>query len=491
MYLSVENDRFSLSENNQDEVEVFLFASRDKLGSCIGKQPRAKTYAIVGTDFEAPVFGVTLRNEDITTDSVEWYIDGEAQNCNDLTFTASDLAGKPVGVYRVSCRIEGHDENCFYGERSAEAVFIITAGVIENSVLTFSDVHEEFDKIGDAIGQIMKMNDGCIPSLIVCTGDWVNGSAASDEELENRYFQRMFAQLGGIDTVYVSGNHESAEASALLSISSGLGADESFEDGIGVIFDSRSDGVLKNGKSSLFNNGLIVYGLNYYALEEKDEENSVYTYVEACSQLENFFEGLVKDYNGELVIISSHTGLHVLGMQPESVRSDGSMLREWNGGNQYNLNASYEMAELINRYASEYNIDVMFLFGHDHSGGETEFILMPGMKLISTEDFEGKQTKEQRILFTYGHAGYISSSIGAAKEHYSLIRWDDNSITYELISIEDDSVNKTVIVRPQAENSQNPETGDEGILHILIMVSVTSVFLYMFIKRRTRRSGCI
>ena len=35
MYLSVENDRFSLSENNQDEVEVFLFASRDKLGSCI------------------------------------------------------------------------------------------------------------------------------------------------------------------------------------------------------------------------------------------------------------------------------------------------------------------------------------------------------------------------------------------------------------------------------------------------------------------------
>ena len=462
-FLTFTEEGFSVTDDEAAASEIVLFSKGDTLGKCIGTQPGPAHYETADSGFAAPGFSVTLLNDDIIPDSVEWYIDGEAQGADTLNFSAEALTGRPAGLYRVYCKVEGHDSRYYYYKETSDTVnFIIAKGVIPNSVLTFSDVHQEFENIGQAIEQIMEENGGCIPSLIVNTGDWVTDFAAPDDDFRNIWFGKMLAQQGGIDSVFVSGNHDSSPATAELTFAAGLGTGNDLDDGVGVIFDSRSEDKNRNAGSSRGAEGLIVYGLNYDGLEKQTADGKKYTYENAISQLEAFLSELAKGYNNELIIISSHSGLHTLGVQPESTDADGKLIAEWAGDNEYNLDMSYELAELLNKYATEYNMDIMFLFGHDHSKGEAEFIITPGGELTSTKSFTDKTYGTQKIAFTYAHAGYISSKIGSADRHYSFIRWDDENIYTELKWLEDSSARSETIPRLAEEQGSTPESGEDS-----------------------------
>ena len=91
-------------------------------------------------------------------------------------------------------------------------------------------MHQTFSNIGTAIEDIMADNEGHIPALIVCTGDWVNSvhymgdSEEYYEKTRDELIYRMALQTGGIDTVYVSGNHDNGRAAAEAAINAKLGA---------------------------------------------------------------------------------------------------------------------------------------------------------------------------------------------------------------------------------------------------------------------------
>ena len=73
-------------------------------------------------------------------------------------------------------------------------------------------------------------------------------------------------------------------------------------------------------------------------------------------------------------------------------------------------------------------MDILFLFGHDHSKEESEFFLSRGDMLISTVSYEERSTAGAPLSFLYGHSGYLSDMLGSADKHYSLITWDDSTI---------------------------------------------------------------
>ena len=181
-------EAFSSTNDKSKASPVNLYTSGEYLAECIGEQPYAETYVLTGSDYKAPVFTVGMKNEDIIPDNITWFIDDEEQSANGTVFTAEELKGRPSGTYNVYCIVEAHDKNkVHYRERSEGALFVVANGIIENSFLTFSDVHEEYSLISSAIADIMKKNDGCIPSLVLCSGDFVNGPQASYERLMYKY----------------------------------------------------------------------------------------------------------------------------------------------------------------------------------------------------------------------------------------------------------------------------------------------------------------
>ena len=437
-YLSFIDGVFSSTDSREKAAEITLYTSGEVLNRCFASQPQAVNYELVGSGYNAPVFSADLTDK-AEFDSVTWYVDGEVQPDENISFDAQSgktvfeaesLKGKEAGVYRVCCTAFGIDENNNYYRETSDVVnFVVCNGVEKNSFITFSDIHEEFEKTGEAIEEFMIDHNGKIPALVICTGDFNNGATASVERMEQEIIPAIRAQLGGLDAVFVSGNHEASEASVKENILSNLGATEDFDDGIGVIFDSASKAARTNGKNSRNTDGLVVYGLNFYGLEQTDsEENKSYTYEGAVEQLEGFLSERAKNYNGEPIVISSHTGLHVLGVQPESTNQNGENISEWGGSNQYNLTCSDKMVELLNKYADKYKMDIIFLFGHDHSRSEVEMTLKPGDKIISTVDSSEKTFTEQTLRFTYAHAGYLSGAIGSADYHYVSCEWNTNTI---------------------------------------------------------------
>jgi len=107
------------------------------------------------------------------------------------------------------------------------------------------------------------------------------------------------------------------------------------------------------------------------------------------------------------------------------------------GQAKYNIDDSAAMSDLLNRCATEYGLNIVFFFGHDHSRGETEFFLERGDELISTVSYAERSSDSFTLNFYYGHAGYLSNSIGASDRHYTLLTWDDQSIHRELLQVHD------------------------------------------------------
>ena len=91
-------------------------------------------------------------------------------------------------------------------------------------------------------------------------------------------------------------------------------------------------------------------------------------------------------------------------------------------------------------------MDIMYLFGHDHSRAETEFILSDGDSLVSTEKYRKMSYDTQELSFTYGHAGYLSTSIGSADAHFSFIYRDGDHYSYDIMDIDGNIVRRRDIM---------------------------------------------
>ena len=133
----------------------------------------------------------------------------------------------------------------------------------------------------------------------------------------------------------------------------------------------------------------------------------------------------------------------MLGTQPESVNLSGYTVGNWQGSNAYNIGNSYDITQLINSYAEKYGMNILFLFGHDHSQSEKEFILEKGDTIVCPTDSASKLKQELPLDFTYAHAGYLSTVIGIADAHFSFIRKSGDKLTYELLSANDPSFIKS------------------------------------------------
>lgn len=446
-YLTYSEDSdvpFGCTDNASDAAHINIYTSGDEVSRCIKTHPCAESFVIEGSGYEAPTFSFELMNSAMTADSINWFVDGEMAECTDATFTADQLMNLTSGVHRVTCTVTAHDnEFHYYREQSQEALFVITKGAVPDSFITFSDVHEQYDLIGKAIEEVLVRTGGYIPSLVVCTGDLVNGPTADTDTMLKRYLPRLKPYLGGLDTVFVAGNHDSADAIAKASAESDLGADDSFSDGCGVIFRGSSDEVSSNGKNSTTAKDIIVYGINYASLNTETDTGISQNYDSIKSRIEAFLTETAENYHGELIVFSAHAGLHVLGTQPESVNLSGYTVGNWQGSNAYNIGNSYDITQLINSYAEKYGMNILFLFGHDHSQSEKEFILEKGDTIVCPTDSASKLKQELPLDFTYAHAGYLSTVIGIADAHFSFIRKSGDKLTYELLSANDPSFIKS------------------------------------------------
>ncbi|MCR5306688.1 MAG: metallophosphoesterase [Oscillospiraceae bacterium] len=453
---------FSFTDDRSAASEIILYAAAPVLSRCITAQPAAESYVIEDSGYPAPVFSVGLA-EGVTADSVCWFADGEQQPCTALRFQADCLTGQKAGVHRVSCLVEAHDsEGTHYREASAEAAFVIAKGVVPDSVMTFSDIHEEYHFIGDAIAAVMQETGGYIPSLVICSGDFVNGPTAYRDTELNRYFPQIVSGLGGLDAVFVAGNHDSAEAAAMMSAAAGLGASPELSPAGGLIFDGESEAVAAGGRNSRFAQGIVTYGINFASVVRNEASDPYYTYESVIGDTERFLQETAADYHGELVIISAHSGLHVIGMQPESETAYQSQLRAWLGDNIYNVDMAYELAETINRYAEQYDMDIIYLFGHNHSRGETELFLTDGDRLISPRCYSDRSFGSMTLHFTYANAGYLSSVIGSAAAHFTFLYRDGGCIRELMLSAEGRILRRSEIRAKHPYEAPSPaETTDQ------------------------------
>lgn len=462
----------SYTDDVSEADKINIYTHGERLGKCITEQPKSESYVIADSGYEATIYSISV-SENTEIDAVIWYVDDESYQNNSLEFRADSLKGQSAGVHKVKCLVEGHDsENTHYRETSATASFIIANGVIPDSFMTFSDLHEEFNLIGDAITTVMDENNGCIPSLIVCSGDWVNGPSGDYDRVMNQFYPRFVAQFGGIDAVFVAGNHDNGKAAADMSVLAGLGADKISENNCGVIFSGNSDEVNQNANSGKYGKSLVVYGINYQASAERNGFTWNYDYTNVINDLGEFLENTSKNYNGELIVISAHSGLHILGIQPESVNPENHSISNWAGDGAYNIDKSDELAELINRYSADYDMNIIYLFGHNHSRKETEMFLSDGDTVISTHSYQSKQKVSQILNFTYAHSGYLSSEIGCADKMFSIIKCDGESFTYDLMKIGSGIVRHEEI----ASKTPIPETKVTTVENtVVVTTAVTSV----------------
>ena len=385
----------------------------------------------------------------------------------------------------VSCTLEDGEvhQNTTYTSN-----FIVCKGVLENSVLTFSDVHEGWNDVGTAVYNTMIANDGLIPALVISTGDFnnsyltgnpwdiVDGELVANDNYDQYYLKevdkiigQINMQLAGIDTVWVSGNHDNGYAAGYTNwnydIDLGMVIDDyvNLEEnisGTGIIFDSRSAAYAENADSSTAVDGTIVIGVNFedsmgggngttggrysgscdYG-DGTEEHDSVYKHLVTA------LDSIAADYHGEIVIISSHAGLHVLGLDPSSI--DAGVSSAWGGNGDYNITNSAAVVKLVNSYAEKYGMDIMWLMGHDHSKGEDPFIKVPGDTIISAVSFDDRTYEEIPLKFTYGHSCYVGHSaagLSAEKNKYSLITWDDETIDRGVQFVKDGSADSALSV---------------------------------------------
>ncbi len=408
-------------------------SSEDPLAPEIVGQSEVVPCAIEGSGYAAPVFQITaVRPTGITADflSFQWFVDEsaageacrvpiEADGSATCAYTAYELLNRSSGVYPVYCTvsIESADGTAAqpHSATSYTVNFIVCKGVLEDTLITFSDVHENWDNVGAAISDTIASTGGYVPSLVIASGDYWNDYSASQDaaaisEYSESVLHRIELQLGGIQTVWIAGNHDNEAAVLQANAETKTNADFSDTE---ILFDDKD---------------VIVIGLDYADLcvsGRSADYGAEGIADSAYVRLEGALNDISQGYHGELVVISAHAGLHTLGVDPASKASGVSA---WAGDESYNIPHSYEVVKLINRYADQ--MDILFFFGHNHSRGEAEFIKCPGDTIISTVDAKAHVTETITLRFTYAHAGYLT------REHngharYTILSWNDEAVSLE------------------------------------------------------------
>ncbi len=119
----------------------------------------------------------------------------------------------------------------------------------------------------------------------------------------------------------------------------------------------------------------------------------------------------------------AHAGLHTL--------------KNSEGKAQYNLKFSDQMVDMFNSYSKDYKMKIFFFFGHNHSKGDAEFYktATAGSSIISTYLYDGTvaYNREIGLNFTYGHMGYLNTSIGVASEQATVMHVGSGGITLQRV----------------------------------------------------------
>ncbi len=447
-------------------AEELLLASQtaDTAAPVFSVQPEAVHFVYEGSGYSAPAYSVTAalpEGSEAEGLTLQWYVSGKAYGkaktvkgtTASSKMTIASLAGQKSGVYPVFCRAECTVSGTTHTTDSYTTNFIVCKGVMENAVFTFSDLHENWDNVGQAIQNTIVTQKGMIPALVVATGDYNNNYCAGySDAFINKCIETMIKrtalQLGGIDTVWVSGNHDNGYATGFTNANkeADLGLDEAnYYDvaggmsGTGIIYDSR---IAPSAETSLANKGLIVIGINYedigsqgaYSDVEAGQgrpndktkldygtadspDNTVYKY------LEKALKKTAENYNGELIIISTHAGIHAVGEDPDSVAAGVHTVDT----GEYSIRNSAAVVKLVNSYVDQYGMNIMWLFGHDHSRGEMEFYKVPGDTVYATVTPEAGGYEQIKLGFSYGHAGYITKNING-NQVYSMLTYDSSSV---------------------------------------------------------------
>lgn len=267
---------------NRKQPYSHVSAQKEEV-SLITRQPEAGGIMILGDEPEAPPsFSVEVDVPDGAEISCVWDVDG--QPCeNGTEFVLTQYQEMPCGVHQIQCHIfcrtpEGIERT----EDSIPVSWILCRGIMMDTVLTFSDVHGDYPYIGQAISEIMAENEGRIPALILCSGDWANERrAVSREVTESVCIPAILAQAGGIDTLLVAGNHENGAAAEAFNLAMDLGADES-----GVVFLSGTDGC---GTSAGIQD-LAVFRISFDDIVIHEDEKEACSYAGILENLKAFLE---------------------------------------------------------------------------------------------------------------------------------------------------------------------------------------------------------
>ncbi len=450
------------------------------------------TYTLgIEKDLKMPGIENEIASVTISGTEVDYKID---ETTGEIVIAAAVLEAEKTGSYTIAITdadgfIVSHKLTVQDPPTIDVTVNVVLAnGVQPNSLITFSDVHESWTDVGTAVKQTI-IATGKVPALVIATGDFNNDRIPGNKSdyitgCVNEVINRVSLQLAGIDTVWVSGNHDNGFATQYtnfnLNADLGINLDdyasgpvsgtpvEGLEgtgtvSGTGIIFDTRSAGYAANADSSqAIDQGLVVIGLNYEDGDAFDknnygdgteEEDSVYKHIEQA------LENIAANYNGELVVISSHAGLHAVGIDADSAKSASKL----SGGNEYSITNSAAVVKLVNKYADTYGMDIMWFFGHDHSKKEEEFIKLPGATITSMGGTYGEDyVEELELSFTYAHSGYVGSGASSAKgNNYTYLTWDGDEIIREERSVK---TSDTITARSYLAEGENHAAGYDGTL---------------------------
>ena len=295
-------------------------------------QPDVIPWVLEDSDYEAPTLSVCVKPaENIKADSVlfQWKT-GDAllgdpitvavddTGCASCTLIPEELQGKPVGVYPVYCEAVPVVHGTVSGTvvQSWTTNLIVCRGIQEGCVLTFSDLHESWENLGKALENTLETNNGYLPACIIATGDFANDRYAGNaQELQEAFTEKILnrvrLQLAGLNTFWVAGNHDNLQAVSAANV----------------------DFIPPEG----------------FALVELDYEKIAASGESFREKLKTELEQICESNQNAWVILSAHTGLHTIGVDPDSAASGA---KAWSGGSRYNLPESAEIVKILNDYAA-------------------------------------------------------------------------------------------------------------------------------------------
>ena len=393
---------------NREKQETTVPAA-DTYSLTFTAQPDVIPWVLADSDYEAPTLTVCVKPaEEIKADSIlfQWKTDDrllgdpitvpvDDTGCAVCTLVAEKLQGKSVGVYRVYCEAVPVVDGAVSGKavQSWTTNLIVCRGIQEGCVLAFSDLHESWDNLGTALEHTLETNDGYLPACIIATGDFANDRYAGDaQELQETFTEKIMnrvrLQLADLNTFWVAGNHDNLQAVSA--------ANAEFTPPEGFV------------------------------LLELDYEKTTAGGESFREELQTELEEICASNQNVWVILSAHTGLHTIGVDPDSAASGA---KAWSGGNGYNLPESSEIVKMLNDYAAR-GLNLIYLFGHNHTQKEAEFLKSPGQTIISTDDATLGTYETNTLQFYYGHAGYLTHTKNGHMS-YTILTTDDNEINIQ------------------------------------------------------------